>query len=116
MTLTPAPTSVDPNSVPGKVYLNDLALFGKDPLTDIRDDLSAGIEGSFTGSLHASVHLLFFKKTWNWGINIPVFNYERTPTWPSPPGSGPGATPWPNVTQHGGVVTFTAPPPPTTSP
>ena len=104
--LTPAPTSVDPESDPGKVYMSDLALFGSNPFTDILDDLSAGIEGTFTGDLYASIDLLFFSLSWNWGISIPVFNYERTPTWPTPTGSGPGQTPWPNVTQHGGVVTF----------
>ena len=105
--LTAAPTSVDPDSDPNKVYLSDLTLFGSDPFTDILDDLSAGIEGDFTGDLYASIDLLFFSLSWNWGIKIPVFNYERSPTWPSPTGSGPGVTPWPNVTQHGGVVTFT---------
>ncbi len=106
VTLTAAPTSVDSNSDPGKVYLRDLALFGKDPFTDILDDLSAGVEGDFTGNLHASISLLFFSVSWSWGIRIPVFHYERMPTWPGLPGSGPGATPWPNVTQHDGVVTF----------
>ena len=106
VTLTPALTSVDPNADPGKVYMSDLALFGKDPATDLLDDLSAGIEGDFTGEVFAKVDLLFFSLSWDWGISIPVFNFERSPTWPSPPGSGPGATQWPNVTQHGGVVTF----------
>jgi Ca2+-binding RTX toxin-like protein len=105
--LTPAPTSVDPQSVPGKVYMSDLALFGKDPVTDLLDDLSAGIEGDFTGEVYASIDLLFFSLSWRWGIEIPVFNYERSPTWPSLTGSGSGATPWPNVTETaGGVLTF----------
>ncbi len=104
--LTPAPTSVDPDSDPGKVYMSDLALFGKDPATDLLDDLSAGIAGDFTGEVYASIDLLFFSLSWIWGISIPVFNYERAPTWPGLPGSGPGATPWPNVTQHGGVLTY----------
>ena len=104
--LTPAPASVDPDTDPGKVYMSDLALFGKDPFTDILDDLSAGIEGDFTGDLYASIDLLFFSLSWNWGISIPVFNYERSPTWPGPSGSGSGVTPWPNVTQHGTVLTF----------
>ena len=72
--------------------MSDLALFGKDPFTDLLDDLSAGIEGDFTGDVYASIDLLFFSLSWNWGISIPVFNYERSPTWPSLPGSGPGAT------------------------
>ncbi len=68
VTLTAAPTSVDPASVPGKVYMSDLALFGKDPLTDLLDDLSAGIEGDFTGDVYAEIDLLFFSLSWNWGI------------------------------------------------
>ena len=40
-------------------------------------------------------------------MNIPVFNYQRTPTWPaSPTGSGSGPQPWPEVAQHGSLVTF----------
>ncbi|HEX4606950.1 MAG TPA: calcium-binding protein, partial [Urbifossiella sp.] len=104
--LTAAPKSVDPASQPGKVYLSDLALFGKDPFTDLADDLSVGLRGDFTGEIYAELDLLFFSHTWRWGVDIPVFNLERSPTWPSPSGSGPGATPWPNVTQHGGVLTF----------
>jgi Ca2+-binding RTX toxin-like protein len=106
VTLTAAPKSVDPNSDPNKVYLSDLALFGRDPLSDIVDDVSAGISGDFTGDLDASVDLLFFSLSWNWGVNIPVFNYERSPTWPSAPGGGSGKTSWPNATLHDGVLTF----------
>ena len=88
--------------------MSDLALFGKDPFTDLLDDLSAGIQGDFTGQVYASIDLLFFSLSWDWGINIPVFNFERSPTWPSPTptGSGPVKKPWPNVTSQGGVVTF----------
>ena len=87
--------------------MSDLALFGKDPFTDLLDDLSAGIEGDFTGEVYARIDLLFFSLSWNWGISIPVFNYERSPTWPSPTrqrarGDCRGRT----SRRHGGVVTF----------
>ena len=106
VTLTAAPAFVDPATDPSKVYFNDLALFGKDPATDLLDDVSSGIAGDFTGDVYAKINLLLFSIGFNWGISIPVFNYERSPTWPSPTGSGPGVTAWPNVTQNGGVLTF----------
>ena len=106
VTLAAPPVSVDPATDPSKVYFSDLTLFGKDPASDLLDDTSAGIAGDFTGDVYAKINLLFFSIGFNWGISIPVFNYERSPTWPSPTGSGPGVTPWPNVTQNGGVVTF----------
>ncbi|HUY31344.1 MAG TPA: hypothetical protein VMV69_01080 [Pirellulales bacterium] len=109
VSLMAAPASVDPQTDPSKVYFRDLALFGQNPATDVVDDLGAGIQGDLTGAVYASIDLLFFSLKWNWGISIPVFNYERSPTWPSPTGGGPGVTrvtPWPNVTNHAGVLTF----------
>ena len=47
--LTPAPASVDPLTDPTKVYFSDLALFGKDPFTDMLDDLSVGARGRSRG-------------------------------------------------------------------
>ncbi len=105
VTLTAPPWATDP----AKVYMSDLALFGSNPFTDIADDLSAGIAGTFTGSVYASINLFLFSISWSWGVKIPVFNYERSPTWPSPTGSGPGVTPWPNVTDHGTTLTFNGP-------
>ena len=103
--LTAAPASVDPSSDPTKVYMSDLALFGKDPVTDLLDDLSAGIEGDFTGELYASIDLLFFSLSWNWGIKHPRVQLRAHADLAQPaPAAVPGQTPWPNVTQHGGVA------------
>ena len=108
ISLTAAPSYVDPNTVPDKVYLKDLAVFGSNPFTDIADDLSVGISGEFTGEIYASINLWLFSLTWSWGVEIPVFNFERSPTWPTPPNSGPGETPWTNLTDNSGVLTFDA--------
>jgi len=109
-TITPYVTLTAPPSsaTPGKVYMSDLALFGSNPLSDILDDLSVGIEGDLTGNLYASVDLLLYTASWSWGVKIPVFNFVRTPSWPAAPGAAGGgaANPWSIVTQNGGVLTF----------
>ncbi len=99
----------DPNNP--KVYLSDLAVFGSNPLSDIADDLSVGIQGAFTGEVYASINLFLFSLSWSWGISIPVFNYERAPNWPAAAGAaGPGG-PWAqHVSENGGVLTFTGTP------
>jgi Ca2+-binding RTX toxin-like protein len=102
VTLTAPPWAADPS----KVYLSDLALFGSNPATDLLDDLALGIKGDLTGSVYASIDLFLFSMSWNWGIDIPVFNYERQPSWPARAGGGGQATTWPNVHQNGGVLTF----------
>jgi Ca2+-binding RTX toxin-like protein len=109
VTLTAPPWATDPR----KVYTSDLALFGSNPLSDIADDLSAGIQGALTGEVHASIDLLLFSISWSWGIKIPVFNYQRGPSWPAGAGSGRGGVFSlfdSHVSQNGGVLTFTGTP------
>ena len=68
-----------------------------------------GYPGDLTGEIYASIDLLFFHIGWQWGISIPVFNFERRPYMASRSrcrhwGSGsPFNT---NVNQNGGVLTF----------
>jgi Ca2+-binding RTX toxin-like protein len=108
ITLTAPPWAADPS----RVYLSDLALFGSNPASDILDDLALGIQGDLTGSVYASIDLFLFHIGWSWGIDIPVFNYERLPSWPARPGGGGSAPSWANaVLSPGGVLTFTADPP-----
>ncbi len=106
LTLTAPPWAADPS----KVYVSDLALFASNPFTDMLDALRVGIQGAFTGEVYASIDLFLFSISWDWGISIPVFNYQRVPTWPARPGSGAGGAPSlfdTNVHQSGGILTFT---------
>ena len=103
VTLTAPPWAADP----AKVYVSDLALFGSNPVSDLLDDLGAGIQGDLTGNVYASIDLFLFSISWNWGVSIPVFNYERVPTWPAEAGGGGQTAQWSNVHQNGGVLTFT---------
>ena len=103
VTLTAPPWAADP----AKVYVSDLALFGSNPVSDLLDDPGAGIQGDLTGNVYALIDLFLFSISWNWGVSIPVFNYERVPTWPAEAGGGGQTAQWPNVHQNGGVLTFT---------
>ncbi len=103
VSLTAPPWAADPS----KVYLSDLALFGSNPITDLLDDLAVGIQGDLTGNIYASIDLFLFSLSWNWGISIPVFNFDRQPSWPSPVSGGGAVAPWPNVHQNGTTLTFT---------
>jgi hypothetical protein len=89
-TITPylALTAPPYSANPGRVYMSDLEMFGSNPVNDFLDALSAGIKGDFTGNVYASIDLFFFSMSWNWGMNIPVFNYVHNPTWPAPGSSG----------------------------
>jgi Ca2+-binding RTX toxin-like protein len=106
VTLTAPPWAADH----AKVYLSDLALFGSDPVSDIADDLSYGINGAFDGEVYASIDLLLFSVSWSWGVSIPVFDDDYAPNWPAQAAAGHGGVPGlfdSQVTQKGGVVTFT---------
>jgi Ca2+-binding RTX toxin-like protein len=103
VTLTAPPYSANPN----KVYASDLALFGSNPVTDFLDALSVGIRGDLTGSIYASIDLLFFSVSWSWGVNIPVFNFVHNPAWPALGGNGAGGSdPYPVGPDANGVLTF----------
>ncbi len=104
VTLTAPPWAADPS----KVYLSDLSLFGSNPADDLLDDLGIGIQGDLTGDVFAKIDLFLFSISWSWGVSIPVFNYERDPTWPAEGGGGSGGgSTWSNVSQSGGTLTFT---------
>ena len=75
---------------PGRVYMSDLATFGSNPFNDFLDALGGGIQGDLTGNLYAGINLLFFSISWNWGIEIPVFNYSLNPAWPPQASAGGG--------------------------
>ena len=97
----------DANSIKyGRVYLSDLEML-LNPINHFLDALRAGIQGDLTFQAHASVHLLFYKISWNWSKDIPVFNYVHTAPWPAAAGT-PGATtpdPYPAGPVNG-VLTF----------
>ena len=83
--ITAPPYSANPD----RVYMKDLALFKSTAVNDFLDALSWGIEGDLTGDLYAK--LLWWK--WHWGIDIPLFNYSSTATWPpNPSSSGSGGS------------------------
>ncbi len=101
---------------PHKVYLSDLeTAFGANPLSDLVDDISAGIQGDLTGTLTVSINLLLTSLSKSFGLSYPVFNYQTSPTWPPPPPppgplgtAAPGdSTKWQQVVQiNNGVLTF----------
>ncbi len=99
--------SPDPYSnVPGRDYVSDLMSFGPNLGQDLLDAMSESLEGSLTGTLYASLDLLFFSFSASFGINIPVFDFQHNPIWPGQTSPGSTAPPsWP-VTDTGGVVTF----------
>ncbi len=103
--LTAPPGADDPS----KVYLTDLARFGSNPASDLLDDLAVGVQGNLTGNISASINLFLFSISWGWGIKIPVFNYERNPSWPAQATGGGNAPSWPHVqfNPQTGVLTFT---------
>ncbi len=97
-----------PGTDPFKVYAQDLALFGPNPVTDFVSDLSAGVEGAFELNLYAEIDLFLFSLSWNWDTKIPVFNFETSPSWPASLVAGSSAGLFDQqVTQSGGTLKFT---------
>ena len=103
VSLAPDPYS----NVPGRDYVSDLMAFGSNLPQDFVDALSEGLEGSLTGTLYASIDLLFVHFGASFTINIPVFNIEHDPAWPGGSNGAGGSTPrWPPRRAANGALAF----------
>ena len=80
------------------------------------DSLSYGFEGSLIGSIYASIDLILIKKTFSFGITIPIFNIAHTVQWPPVKTSASGSIaaseqPWPTTIANVSDGTLTLSPP-----